>query len=193
MFFQQYKDMSNKEYIFSFKPLRQGEFGISSAYGVFLAEAASHCLKLKKHDDPALLHVNGHIRVSGSLQWNDTSENLDSTYADLQEATEYGAFGVALVVAVKLTGIPFVQRSVKGTGIDWWLSEGANEGGLFQRAARLEISGILEGDEGLVSARLNKKLLQSKKSDTTYLPAYVAIVEFSAPSVRLVKRVNENK
>jgi len=140
-----------------------------------------------------LIHVSGHMRISGNLQWNDSGENLACTYADLQEATEYGAFGVALVIAVKLTGIPFVQRSVKGTGIDWWLSEGTNEAGPFQRAARLEISGILEGDEGVISTRLNKKLLQTERSDATSLPAYVAIVEFSSPNVRLVKRANGKK
>jgi hypothetical protein len=178
----------SRDHTFSFDSLQKGDLGVSSAYGSFLAEAASHCLKFKKHLNPVFLHVSGDVQRKADLQWNDTGENLDTTYADLQDATEHGACGVALAVAVKLTGVPYVERSAKGTGIDYWLSDRANEHGPFQRAARLEVSGILEGDEATISARLNKKLVQTKRSDKTRLPAYVAIVEFGLPDMRLVKK-----
>lgn len=119
--------------------------------------------------------------------------NLDITYADLQEASEYGAYALALTVAVKLTGIPYIERSAKGTGVDYWLSQRIDEHGLFQRAARLEVSGILEGDETAISARLNKKLRQTERSDETLLPAYVAIIEFALPNMRFVKRAIDKK
>jgi hypothetical protein len=180
--------MYNKDHTFSLDSLQQGNLGISSAYGTFLAEAAFYCLKLKNHDNPVVLHLTGDRPMKSDLQWNDGEQNLDRTYADVQEATEYGAYGVALSVSVKLTDIPYVERSAKGTGIDYWLSHGDDELGPFQRAARLEISGILDGDEGAISARLNKKLAQTKRSDKTSLPAYVAIVEFGLPNMRLVKR-----
>jgi hypothetical protein len=91
---------------------------------------------------------------------------------------------------VKLTGIPLVERSAKGTGVDYWLSAGVEEHGLFQHAARLEVSGILDGEESAISARLRKKLVQTEPSDNTGLPAYVAIVEFGSPETRLVKKGN---
>jgi hypothetical protein len=181
----------NNNYTFSFESLRKGELGLSPTYGSFLAEAASYCLKLKKHLSPVFLHVSGIEQRRADLQWNDAGESFDTTYADLQEATEYGAYGLALAVAVTLTDIPYIERSAKGTGIDYWLSHGVDERGIFQRAARLEVSGILEGDDGTISARLNKKLAQTKRSDNTSLPAYVAIVEFGFPKMRLVKRAEQ--
>jgi hypothetical protein len=185
--------MNDISHIFTFDSLRKGELGITLAYGSFLAEAASYCLKFKQHVSPVLLHVSGDLPTSGNLQWNDGGENLDTTYADLQEATEYGAYGVALVVAVKLTGITCVERSAKGTGIDYWLCRGVDGRGLLQRAARLEVSGILEGDESAISARLNRKLVQTEQSDKTSLPAYVAIIEFGLPNMRLVERASKKK
>jgi hypothetical protein len=107
--------------------------------------------------------------------------------ADLQEATEYGAYGVALVIAVKITGIPFVERSAKETGIDYWLGDGADERGIFQRTARLEVSGILRGNDKQITARLKTKIIQTKRSDQTLLPAYAIIVEFAEPTARLTR------
>jgi hypothetical protein len=63
--------------------------------------------------------------------------------------------------------------------------------GVFQRAARLEVSGILDGDESKIVTRLNQKKLQTERTDNTRLPAYVAIVEFRLPEARLVKRIVE--
>jgi hypothetical protein len=61
----------------------------------------------------------------------------------MQEASEYGAYGVAITLALELTETAQVERSAKGTGIDYWLGDGRDERGIFQRTARLEVSGIL--------------------------------------------------
>jgi hypothetical protein len=94
---------------------------------------------------------------------------------------------------VQLTGFPRVERSVKGTGVDYWLSGDLDQHGIFQRAARLEVSGILDGDESKIVTRLKQKSLQTERTDKTCLPAYVAIVEFGSPEARLVKRSVEEK
>jgi hypothetical protein len=172
---------------FSFESLKNGALGISAAYGSFLAEAASYCLHLRKHSNPVRLLLTGNYSSSGVFQWDNTAGGLSRTYADLQEGTEYGACAIAIVVAVHLIGIAHVERSAKGTGIDYWLGQGNEETGIFQRAARLEVSGIFEGSESKISARLKKKLSQTARSDRTLLPAYIAIVEFGSPETRLVK------
>jgi hypothetical protein len=172
----------------SFELLKKGELGLTPAYGSFLAEAAAYCLHLKKHSTSVTLSLSGDLRSSRILQWSHVNEGHGRTYADLKEATEYGACGIALVVAIHLTGIGYVERSVKGTGIDYWLAEDSGKNGIFQRAARLEVSGIFDGDESKISTRLNKKLVQTKPSDKTLLPAYVAIVEFGSPETRFVKK-----
>lgn len=185
--------MADRNQTFSFDSLRKGELGISTVYGASLAEAACYCLKLKKHVNPVSLHLSGDLPALATLQWDLTTENLDSTYADLPNSTEHGACGIALAVTVKVTGLHRVECSARGTGVDYWLSEGVGTPGPFQRAARLEVSGILEGDEGTISASLNKKLTQTERSDKTSLPAYIAIVEFGLPNMRLVKKASGKK
>jgi hypothetical protein len=172
----------------NFNSLSTGELGVSAAYGSFLSEAASCCLYFNRHPNPVLLSVTGDFPASATFQWSDVDESHSRTYSDLQEATEYGAYGMALVIAVKITGIPFVERSAKETGIDYWLGDGADERGIFQRTARLEVSGILRGNEKKITARLRTKIVQTKRSDETLLPAYAIIVEFAVPTARLTKR-----
>ena len=121
------------------------------------------------------------------------TERDEGTWADLQEATEYGAYGIAIIVVLPLTDTPRVERSAKGTGVDYWVGEGKDQRGIFQRAARLEVSGILKGNKTKVAARLVEKLAQTKRSDDAGLPAYVVIVDFGGPEVRFVKRTGETK
>jgi hypothetical protein len=165
----------------SFSALRDGHLGVSAVYGSFLAEAASYCLRSHNHVNPVLLDVTGDVCGPRSLKWCDDVGLLRETWADMQEATEYGACGVAITAALALTGKARVERSAKGTGIDYWLGDGRDERGVFQRAARLEVSGILRGDKTKIASRLKEKLAQTKSSDRTGLPAYVVIVEFGRP------------
>jgi hypothetical protein len=107
-------------------------------------------------------------------------------YADLGEATERGAYGIAILLVMHLAGFKVVQRSVKGTGFDYWL--GFADALPFQDKARLEVSGILNGNEGVISSRLRIKIEQTRKSDRLNIPAYVVIVEFGNPLSRVKTR-----
>jgi hypothetical protein len=173
----------------TFEALTDGQLGISSAYGSFLAEAASHCLHYNDHENPVLLRLTGDVCTPRTLKWLDLNEGDKSTWADLQEATEYGAYGVAIIVVLPLTRTARVERSAKGTGIDYWVGDRRDGQEMFQRTARLEVSGILTGDETKIEARLNQKLAQTQRSDTAGvgMPAYVVIVEFGSPEARFVK------
>jgi hypothetical protein len=111
---------------------------------------------------------------------------MHGTYADLQEATSFGACGVAIVVALEVTGLTVLQQARKGGGFDYWL--GSRPEDLFQNASRLEVSGILEGDEPRIRSRINSKKKQTERSDGTGLPAFACVVEFSRPEAHLVKR-----
>ena len=70
------------------------------------------------------------------------------------------ACGLALVIALQLTGMPFVEQSARGTGGDYWLGNDRSGNVIFQRAARLEVSGILQGD---VSSPLAEGLCKRKR------------------------------
>jgi hypothetical protein len=177
----------------TFDALKNGRIGVSATYGAFLAEAASHCLHFNDHVDPVSLDVTGDVCIAGSLKWCDVTERGEGTWTDLQEATEYGAYGLAIIVALPLTDTSRVERSAKGTGVDYWVSHDKDPRGIFQRCARLEVSGILKGDRTKIAARLKEKLAQTERSVKTGLPAYVAIVEFGTPEARIVKKNPETR
>lgn len=175
----------------TFESLKTGRLGISAVYGSFLAEAASHCLKFHDHADPIIIDITGDVCAMACLKWCDSVARDDDTWADLDEATEYGAYGVAIVLALPLTHTHRVQRSAKGTGIDYWLGNEEHQSGIFQRTARLEVSGILRGNKNKIVARLREKLIQTNRSDNTALPAYVVIVGFDSPEATFVKTIAE--
>ena len=59
---------------------------------------------------------------------------------------------------------------------------------LFQKKARLEISGIMQGDDTGMWNRYNAKVMQTEQSDYTSLPAYISIIEFSRPKAIFKKK-----
>ncbi len=121
------------------------------------------------------------------LSWpHVVDDQLQRTYADQQEATEHAAECMAIMLALKLTKYTVVERSVKGTGIDYWLGEPDDI--LFQSKARLEVSGTFDGDEKELEKRFNSKCKQTKRSDGTALPAYVSVTAFKIPQSKFAKK-----
>ena len=106
--------MTETEGHLNFDLLVSGEAGLTAAYGAFLAEAASHCLHLREHPNPVRLFITGDERSSRMFRWHPVAQGHRSTYGDLQEATEYGAYGIAIIVAMHVTGRRNVERSAEG-------------------------------------------------------------------------------
>ncbi|MCO4098736.1 MAG: hypothetical protein HEQ38_04875 [Gemmatimonas sp.] len=111
------------------------------------------------------------------------TKSMASTYADLQDATEFGAEAVALLVAAKVYGAMFHARSYKGSGFDFYLtksSASSDPNDIFCDAWALETSGILEGGPDEIRARIRvkrKQVAQAAREGETW----VAVVEFSKP------------
>lgn len=77
------------------------------------------------------------------------------------------------------------SRARKWTGIDFWLG---SEPETLISTARLEVSGILQGDASTIRARVREKMRQTDRSATSRLPVYVSVVEFSTPIAHLEKK-----
>ena len=166
--------------------LQIGMPGLTIAAGGFLAEAAAICLEDQQHQPGVQLSVEGSYNRNVHLTWNSVSRQQKRTYADMQESTEYGAAGIAILVLKSAAGRIVIERSKKGSYFDYWLgTEG--DGQLFQNRARLEVSGILSGDQKKVESRVEQKLGQIKQAKGK-LTRYVAVVEFGTPKARIVKR-----
>jgi hypothetical protein len=155
--------------------------GLTSACGTSLAEAAAVCLEERQHRSGVTFHLSGAHAQQFLVQWPPVDDQARRCYNDLQEATERGAYGIAILIVCDITGMVVVERSKKGPGFDYWLGNEDEDGGeLFERKARLEVSGILSASRPQVQARVRQKKKQMKPSDRL-APGYVAVVEFGTP------------
>lgn len=142
-------------------------------------DAAAVCLDEQGHSHHVSLQINGIQSCEIELQWNAIDDTIRRFNADREVATEYGAYGIVALIMPHLTNLTIVERSVKGKGFgfDFWLGSIDDSDTLFQRKARLEVSGIRNGSEAIVQSRVKMKLEQISPSDTV-APGYVAVVEF---------------
>lgn len=168
--------------------LASGNIGcLTTGLGGCFAEAASVCLEDQKHTSGVTLTVQGAFGEVIILDWESVTNKMCRCWADKQEATEFGACGIAILIIDCLTDMTVLERSCKGTGFDFWLGPKSTSEPLFQNKARLEISGILNGDNKALKKRVSEKISQTKRSDGA-LPAYVVVVEFGTPRSQVVKR-----
>lgn len=150
-----------------------------------MAEAASVCLEDQGHGLSMTLSVDGDFDEVVTLLREPVDERARWSHNDADRATENGACGVALLAVRGLTGMTVLLQSRRGSGFDFWI--GPDSGFLFQAGARLEVSGIRRGNESAIRRRLRSKVRQTERSQQL-APAYVAVVEFSRPILKVVKR-----
>jgi len=163
--------------------------GWSLTFGATCAEAAAVCLDDQGHPHSLMLQIDGQQTCEMELQWNAVDDTIRRFNADQEVATEYGAYGIAALVMPVLTNLTVIERSVKGKGLgfDFWLGSTDNADTLFQRKARLEVSGIRKGSESMLQSRVKIKLKQINPSDTV-APGYVSVIEFGTPKARIVEK-----
>jgi hypothetical protein len=166
----------------------EGMPGITRIHGRFLGEAAAVCLEAKNHtSDVVVLRADDGVnKQEYGLVWEPCTDQQRRCYRDPRNATEWGACGIAIEITRDMTGLVVVDRSWQTTGFDYWLGQGNDS--VFTHAARLEVSGILEGQEATIRARIKGKFGQMEQSDDLGLPGYIAIVEFSQPEARFVSK-----
>lgn len=168
--------------------IKEGMPGITPAIGNYLYENCIVSLNLAGHASGVELHVNGLCEAIYQLYWEgQLTDQMTRSYKDDIEFTEQGAVCISVLMAKRLTDYTIIERSWRGTGIDYWL--GYEDDPLMQRIARLEISGIkTESATNTSSARYEQKVKQTELSDNTNIPAYISIVEFSTPKCLFNKR-----
>lgn len=154
--------------------------GLSVRNGGFLAEAASVCLYNHSHPSEVHFPVEGNMRENYQLCRLVIDELVINSYADIDEAAQFGAMGIAVMLMYDQKGWK-VKRSWKGTGFDYWVGE-QNDDYPFQNFLRLEVSGDFRGSNADLKNRLKRKLNQTTRSDSLNLSACAIIVEFSNPT-----------
>jgi len=159
---------------------------LTPAMGANLSHAAAVCINDRGHSISTNAIGKGAYNRNYILKRCNVTKDISRTWGDMQEATEEGACAVALVQVSQESKYQVIERSRKGTGIDYWL--GDKESFLFQRKARLEVSGSLNGDEKELTKRLHTKIDQTKQSDETKLPAIIVIVGFERLMILTAER-----
>ena len=126
------------------------------------------------------MRVSGQDQTQYVVYWDGVDDEMRRTWADQEEATEYGAYCIAFLLMHKLRGMISIERSRKENGFDYWIGIRDDSPDLFQKKAVLEVSGIRTGTASSRTQRLNEKITRLQKYKRV-LPAVVVVVEFGTP------------
>jgi hypothetical protein len=176
--------------ILNFSELKEVINNISAVQCDYYSEAAAVALEYHGKTTGVLLEVDGDKSIQYKLKWK--SKIKKSGWREPINFVRDGATGISFFLTVRLTEFEVFEESGIGTGIDYWLSykeENPNYNPTNYLNARLEISGIKkESESNSLLKRMKVKTKQTKRSDSTKLPAYISIVEFSTPKANFFKR-----
>ena len=127
------------------------------------------------------MQISGITEENLKLYWSQViNEQIENTWGDGEEATEYGAMGIAVLLVLKLTKYNILGRLVKGDRTDYLLG---NEKDPNNPIAKMEVSGILKADNNnSINKRIGIKKRQVDKIEYRDYPVYIAIVEFGLPA-----------
>lgn len=159
--------------------------GITESVGQFMAEALAVCLDSQEHNNNAILTVTGFFEGQYTLEHGPVTDHMRRSHNDSEVATEYGAYGISILLIDFNTDLTVIERSRKGTGFDYWLGSKDSPAPYFQQKARLEVSGIRCGTDVAIDSRVRNKIKQTKRSNGS-LPAYIAVIEFGTPKAKVV-------
>lgn len=171
----------------SLSSLSNGRRGISPSYASALIEAASYCIERACHPNPTIINIQCRYKVKAEVFRDSLDQRAEATWMDDDFATEQGAYCIAALL-VEVFGLEVIRRSRKGTGFDYWLGEPDDSTFLYQNLSRLEVSGIRSGSQRVINNRSSKKVIQTKKTDVTNLPAVIVVVEFGKPIAKITER-----
>ena len=162
--------------------------GITVAYADVVSACAGICLSHHGHGNPVELRLDGDMPQAITLGWSQAAADDIACYgtATDSDVIRYGAECAAVRVVAVLLGLQVIKKAAKGTGVDFWLGDPDVQYSGYEGLVRLEVSGILEDNEGEYRRRLREKLAQMAPTDP--LPGYAAIVMFGTPKANVTER-----
>lgn len=99
--------------------LDAGMPGITPAFGQYLRQAAAVVyLEERSHQPGVEMPVEGAYVQRYIVSWSGATMQERRCLGDPEVATEHGAYGIAALLAVSLTGMTVIERSRKGTDIE---------------------------------------------------------------------------
>jgi len=157
--------------------------GLSRERGAAMAQAARVCLTESQHPSPCSLTVDGGHAANLPLAFEEAGDVELRSWNDREEATQQGAYAVAILLMKRLDNLAVLERSRRGTHFDWWLGPAGSDR-LFQDKICLEVSGIRDGSEAQIRERVSQKWERFGTAASDGSNRRVVVVEYSRPLVR---------
>jgi hypothetical protein len=118
------------------------------------------------------------------MAWDASDERCRNAWANEIDATEAGAYAIALAAVELADGFVAVRRAETGTGADYYIAPSDDPGEDLECCIRFEVSGTDRGAASEVAQRLRDKLSQAA-AGASNLPAMAGVVGFRAQLVML--------
>ena len=177
-----------KMIILNLNTIGQDIEGVSQAFGLYMAESAAVCFHSQGHKNGVILPISdGNELENGQVEWvNDINNSVLASHFDEKRTTDFGAMGVAVLLACRLTDYTIFRTSKTNNGYDFKLRKKDGDGNFMK--AKLEISGIRkETPQNTIKSRLSIKKKQILKRAKKNATCYVSIIEFSKPEAKFIQ------
>ena len=167
------------ERVLRFSDLSDRHIGVSDGISKFYSEAARVCLD-RHHSSPAEFCIkDNETEVRAIAKWLNSDERTKNAWANEVDATEAGAYGLALAAIEEMRGLVAIRRAETLTGADYYLADPNITLEDLENTCRLEVSGTDVGNKTVIKDRLHKKVEQARKGKSN-LPAIASVVGFAA-------------
>lgn len=160
--------------------------GLTRAIGDGYSEAAAVCLS-RHHQPPTIVSIG--FDENGSecnATWSVPDDRTRRAWANEIDATEAGAYGLALAAVELEHGLVAIRRAETLTGADYYIAPAGTDLSDLEECLRLEVSGTDGGDEKVIAQRLKSKLKQAA-AGASNLPAIASVVGFQARAIVMAK------
>lgn len=134
----------------------------------------------RHHQSPQEFTLShGEKRLNARAEWIAAEDDLKHAWANDTDATEAGAYALALAGIEVVRGLVAVRRAEHGTGADYYLGPPGTKPEDLESCLRLEVSGVDRGSGSDLNMRLKQKEKQASEGKSN-LPAIAAVVGFRA-------------
>ena len=158
--------------------------GLTPATAEYYTEGARVCLD-RHHRPPVEVQIaEGEGQTVAIVAWEPVDELVKGAWANETDTTEAGAYACVLAAVELRYGMVAVRRAETRTGADYYIALRDTWAGDLENLIRLEVSGVDRGTPAAVARRLNDKLEQAARGNSS-LPAIAGVVGFRARLIRL--------
>ncbi len=163
----------------NFLDLSERHIGVTKAIAHGYGEAARVCLD-RHHSSPVTFQlIDRSESTEAGAMWPAVDARTKSAWNNTTDATEDGAYALALAAVEHSRGLVAVRRAETRTGADYYIGSPDAQILDLEESFRLEVSGVDTGNISMIKTRLKQKLTQAVAGNSN-LPAIACVVGFAS-------------